>query len=335
MSDLRTKPREVFAARLVAWVALTAVGVSSGCGLSPADTTSSAPNGKGVVYGDDNRKESVANAHAKATALVLAKDTIVDGILVPEQDQPSILLWRASLRYGSEICEDVRFAWQPARGWGTAFLIKKNIAVTAAHVLRHRVDSFEAGCAQIALVFDYRYDSPPDPYEKYDRQALDAPNLLNVRRQVRHCKRVIYAGDTPPGTVDDFAIIELDRAMTGRALNISDDPADPGTALTMIGHPNGLPAKVTTGVVLERETVPGMFLASLDAFSGNSGSAVVRRGTAEVVGILVDGEIDYRPRAGEDCLEPHVCANDGSNCRGEVLIKASILADKLRELGLD
>ncbi len=55
------------------------------------------------------------------------------------------------------------------------------------------------------------------------------------------------------------------------------------------------------------------FIANLDTYGGNSGSAVFNSSTGEVEGILVRGEVDYIFDNG--CRRSKKCTNDG--CRGE------------------
>lgn len=57
------------------------------------------------------------------------------------------------------------------------------------------------------------------------------------------------------------------------------------------------------------------FVANLDSFGGNSGSAVFNVTTEEVEGILVRGEADYKKKPGSSCGTPFKCKDDA--CRGE------------------
>ena len=75
-----------------------------------------------------------------------------------------------------------------------------------------------------------------------------------------------------------------------------------GEPLCLIGHPWGLPTKVShTAEVLKNDGLT-WFMANLDSFEGNSGSAVFNELTGEVEGILVRGKPDavgqYLPEVG-------------------------------------
>jgi hypothetical protein len=70
---------------------------------------------------------------------------------------------------------------------------------------------------------------------------------------------------------------------------------------------------------------PGFFVANLDTYGGNSGSAVFNAATGLVEGILVRGEQDYVQKG--DCRVSNVCPADG--CRGEDVTKIAAVADKI------
>ena len=67
----------------------------------------------------------------------------------------------------------------------------------------------------------------------------------------------------------------------------------------------------------------GYFVANLDTYGGNSGSAVFNATSGKVEGILVRGENDYVWRG--SCRVSNKCPADG--CRGEDVTKVSALMD--------
>jgi V8-like Glu-specific endopeptidase len=115
---------------------------------------------------------------------------------------------------------------------------------------------------------------------------------------------------------DDYAFIELDRKVNDRQpLKVrKTGKISKGASLVVIGHPTGLPTKIADGANVR--TLQGkFFVANLDTFGGNSGSAVFNAETEEVEGILVRGETDYVYNSSLGCQVPNVCSNDA--CRGE------------------
>ncbi len=93
----------------------------------------------------------------------------------------------------------------------------------------------------------------------------------------------------------------------------------------VIGHPAGLPTKVSGGAKVRDAGPTGHFVANLDTYGGNSGSAVFNAKTGLIEGILVRGEIDYTWRGG--CKVSNTCADDG--CRGEDVTKISALSGNI------
>ena len=87
-----------------------------------------------------------------------------------------------------------------------------------------------------------------------------------------------------------------------------------GDPLVVIGHPAGLPLKVADGANVRSIGLSGQhFVANLDTYGGNSGSAVLNGVTGDVEGILVRGEMDFIYQNG--CRVSNRCLND--SCRGE------------------
>src|SRR5690606_28703319 len=85
-----------------------------------------------------------------------------------------------------------------------------------------------------------------------------------------------------------------------------------GDKLVVIGHPAGIPTKVA-GDAYVREVKDTHFVANLDTFGGNSGSAVFNEKTGLIEGILVRGWQDFSYSNG--CRKSYVCKDDG--CSGE------------------
>jgi V8-like Glu-specific endopeptidase len=101
-----------------------------------------------------------------------------------------------------------------------------------------------------------------------------------------------------------------------------------GSEVLVIGHPTGLPTKLADGAVI-RSLKETYFIANLDTYGGNSGSAVFDANSGLVEGILVRGEQDY-VRSSSGCLASNVCRNDG--CRGEDVTYSRYLKEPLKLL---
>ncbi len=140
----------------------------------------------------------------------------------------------------------------------------------------------------------------------------------------------IVARDLNNRTKNDFAIIKLDRPVAGRTpLKVrTSGKVDASSELIVIGHPSGLPSKVTEGGSLRLNDNGVYFVANLDTFSGNSGSVVLDAKTGIVEGILVRGENDYIPGPGGSCNVVNVC--EEGKCRGEDVTRITNLSKFLK-----
>ena len=139
------------------------------------------------------------------------------------------------------------------------------------------------------------------------------------------CKELI--GREQVGDGADWALVRLDRKVVGHAplkLDLSGS-IEKGAPVVVIGHPAGLPTKIAGGAAVRDASNPGFFVANLDTYGGNSGSAVFNELSGLVVGILVRGEEDYVMKG--DCRVSNVCANDA--CRGEDVTKIANVSGKI------
>ncbi len=239
-----------------------------------------------VVYGSDNRREPFqANPTlarlARSTAAMVANRQIVN-------TGPGLcaLDFEESLETGQNVCPGERFSQQPIGAMCSGFLVGDDLLVTAGHCLlslsQIGYPSAEAVCRGFSWVFGYGLDS-----------AVRNP-LRGRSADVYRCRQVVVAR---LNNTQDFAVIRLDRKVTGRAplrFRASGKVAD-GANLAVIGHPSGLPTKIADGARVLHNRDRSVFGTNLDTFQGNSGSAVFNTASGEVEGILVRGRSDYRP----------------------------------------
>src|SRR5690606_3981623 len=111
--------------------------------------------------------------------------------------------------------------------------------------------------------------------------------------------QVYYGVEVVTGALDDlaedYAVIRVDRPITAPGaipLPLRQTGAVPvGTPVGIIGHPTGLPTKVTFGdaTVVRNDASEPFFTTNIDTFRGNSGSPVINADTGIVEGILVRG----------------------------------------------
>jgi V8-like Glu-specific endopeptidase len=93
-----------------------------------------------------------------------------------------------------------------------------------------------------------------------------------------------------------------------------------GHALHIIGHPMGLPAKFAGGGTVRENRYRAVFIETLDAYPGNSGSPVFNSTTHVVEGLLVRGKKDSFVKQGE-CFVSRVCPDTG--CSGGLTVRTT------------
>jgi V8-like Glu-specific endopeptidase len=261
-----------------------------------------------VIYGVDNRQDifEVSNtlhkklAHSTAAMIPISafakssKQTFFDLKNIP------------TLEKANNICPAQAFSQQPTAAMCSGFLVGPDTLVTAGHCFK-TFSTPEQVCKSFAWVFGFEKSSASmDPTKDI---ALSSIYL---------CKKVV---DAQLGPLADYAVIKLDRPVTGRdplKFRTSGKISD-SASLVVIGHPTGLPTKVSPGGKVTRNIEATRFSTTLDTFHGNSGSAVFDAKTGLVEGILIQGKNDYvTSKAGDSksCQVVNNCDENGNNCLG-------------------
>jgi V8-like Glu-specific endopeptidase len=250
-----------------------------------------------VVYGDDNRldvfeeKNSLHLNLSKSTAAMIPSSKI-------SENGNEIVLSPSSLETDG-ICSDEKFSKQMTAAMCSGFLVANQYLVTAGHCIESVQD-----CESNSWVFDYAQTT----------DAVSAPKIM--KSSVYKCSQII-SRTLDRTTMNDYALIKLDRPVTDRSpLNFRKSGKVANNAeIVVIGHPSGLPTKISDQAFVRANTNKYYFQANLDTFGGNSGSAVFDSKTGVIEGILVRGERDYEYDSNVSCYRPKKCEMDA--CRGE------------------
>lgn len=250
-----------------------------------------------VVYGDDDRVDVFASTNSmyvelsKSTAAMISKSSIRKNM------NGEVTIKGRSLQ-DRGMCATERFAKQKSAANCSGFLVGENLLVTAGHCIKD-----QSSCNSYRWVFDYKVE-----HENQFDFTVPATSVYS-------CKRIIKTV-LDRSTMDDYALIELDKKVTDRRVldfRTSGKPAL-GDKLVVIGHPSGLPTKIADGANV-RALKGTYFSANLDTYGGNSGSAVFNADTGVIEGILVRGATDYVYDSNQGCRVTNVIANNGG--RGE------------------
>lgn len=249
-----------------------------------------------VIYGDDNRKDVFESTDSAFVELSKSTAAMISGTNLKAGRAGEVQITAGTLE-SRGICAKERFSKQISAANCSGFLVGPTTLVTAGHCIKTQAD-----CNSYKWVFDFKVDS-----SEQGMVTVDSADVYS-------CKKII-SRSLDQISKDDYAVIELDRKSDRRPLTFrKKGKIAKGTDVLVIGHPTGLPTKITDGAKV-RSLGGKFFVANLDTYGGNSGSAVFNAKTSEVEGILVRGENDYVYDSALGCQVSNKCTNDG--CRGE------------------
>lgn len=258
-----------------------------------------------VVYGEDDRLDLYQITNRRV--LQLADSTVGlfrDGDITVATEGDAQIARLATQSYAEtySLCKEEPFYDQRTGAFCSGSLVAPDIIMTAGHCVRS-----ELSCQSTKFVFGFSI-----------RQAGTLPESVPAS-DVFGCKELI--GSVIENSGPDWALVRLDRAASDhKPLEVNrTGTLAKGTPLFVIGHPAGLPTKVAGGATVRDPDPNGYFVANLDTYGGNSGSAVFNAQTGLVEGILVRGETDYTWNG--SCRVSNRCPDDG--CRGEDVTKVS------------
>jgi hypothetical protein len=265
-----------------------------------------------VIYGSDGRldlyqvsDDSLKRLADSTVALIDSGDLSVNGSSVSIKGTP----------FGTayQLCSSEKFKEQSTAAFCSGSLVGEDTIITAGHCIQNASD-----CAKVNFVFGY---------------AVKAASILPTSvasSEVYKCKSIVKQVLTSGSA--DFAVIKLDRKVSNHAvLPIRQSGAAAvGDPLVVIGHPTGLPTKITTGGKVRSVANADFLIASVDTYGGNSGSAVFNANSGLIEGILVRGETDFVQQG--NCTVSNVCAED--SCRGEDITRISVVKQYIPSAGV-
>ncbi|MHC4863512.1 MAG: trypsin-like serine peptidase [Planctomycetota bacterium] len=252
-----------------------------------------------VIYGDDDRLDEYEVqgpdllAVGDATVALLSRSQLTDNgngtFSLPAETYAQWYQSFDPILTGNPLCSDEPYRDQPNPAWCSGFLVAPDIVATAGHCVCSQ------DCGDVAFIFGF--------------VMLDAttPVLTIDQSQIYYCSQIIASRivDT------DWSLIRLDRPVTDHipVTVRTSGTVTVGEDLLVIGHPVGLPRKYAAGATVRDNSESAYFQANLDAYGGNSGSAVVNANTLQVEGILVRGQPDFVQDG--SCDRSYVCPDTG------------------------
>jgi V8-like Glu-specific endopeptidase len=268
------------------------------------------PLARSAIFGTDRRTEVQSGSPFFNLGQATAVAVLSTNIETSSDGRINLLTDPISER----LCKDERFSDQPSLSYAcSGFLVAPDLLVTAGHCqanvgeVHHETDGW---CKVFSWLFDYQLDASGGVQTKNIDPAL----------RLYHCKQILFAVVDEHAPFRDYALIQLDRPVLGRQpLRLSKNEitsANSADDLTLIGYPMGLPMKADSkGHVLFSDPKALSFITNLNAFEGNSGSAVLDKSGA-VVGILIGGTptMSTITDKAAKCERLNRCDADGKNC---------------------
>lgn len=249
------------------------------------------------IYGSDNRLD-IFEAEPYVRQIARSVAAVVSGDMPDENGLVALDLQLFKTAFS--LCAEERFSEQPVGSFCTASLVAPDLVLTAGHC------ASKESCPGKKFVFGFEMGAGGEWPSK-----IPASDIYS-------CAEIVAASN---GNTRDFAVIRLDRPVTGREpLILNRGPApESGAGVFVIGTPLGLPLKVADGARVRR-VGEDSFLTDLDTYGGNSGSPVFNARTGLVEGILIGGGQDLALKD-DACVVSYVTGQDEGD--GELVAMAS------------
>lgn len=225
-----------------------------------------------AIYGDDGRVDWVgAPADVRAlgvsvAALFSRRDLIEVGGRYQVMTKPFAEVFH--------LAPGEAFAEQPCGAFGTAWVLDEHHMVTAGHCVPH------GGVNELVCVFGFAVNGEGEAATSFDAEQVAFPSAVLSSRDLDE------EGD------GDWAVLRFEQALAAAPLSVRAGAVEVGEQVWMLGYPCGIPLKYAPGAVVTQHKNDDRFLATLDAFAGNSGSPVFDV-CHQVVGMLVRGAEDW------------------------------------------
>lgn len=221
------------------------------------------------VVGTDDRADVYAYPDASWRARAQASTgALISTSKIDASNPANVIVNSSTLGQAYGVCSTERFVNQPAAAFCSGTLIDDDLVLTAGHCLT------AATCASTSFVFDYRMTTATTRETVTVDDVYQCAELL-VRRYDQY----------------DHAIFRLDRPVAGHqpVTVAGPQPLTQGQNVMVIGHPSGLPTKLTPGPVSQplQDGTLLTFSSPADIFAGNSGSGVLDA-AHRVVGVAIN-----------------------------------------------
>jgi len=280
---------------------ITGIDVLAAGGAEPV----SYRTGNKIIFGEDDRVEYYqAPEGFRGTADSVVSLWKSQFVLREGDSGPyTLALDTYGRRYG--LCPGVRFAEQSVGAFCSGALVGEDLVLTAGHCIKD-----ENTCKNARFVFGFgvKGEGESAPSHVPESDVYGCAEI--VKRDWTNYSVSQNGGQQQTIYGDDFALVRLDRKVAGRkplAVN-RNGGIKKGEAVMTMGHPSGLPLKVSTYATVVKPVAEHdrFFVTNLDSFGGNSGGPVFNAATGLIEGVLVRGDSDSFLQTFDGCNVFHV-----------------------------
>lgn len=213
-----------------------------------------------IIYGNDDRKDVIdvpQIAHLSQAVATSVSEAFIVKKQTPFVDLDFIL---SSDEYGFGLCKNQKFSDQPSGLVNcTGFLVAEDILITAGHCSTFHQEILKDQAQPMCTDFPWLFDFKKDKEGLVSIQNIPRENLYYCKKVIHaeHMSGIIGSRNRAPifpinGAIGpDFAIIQLDRKVSGRTpLKLSAAAPKKSESVFTIGHPSALPQKIADNAIV-------------------------------------------------------------------------------------